>query len=115
MSAYHLQENGRVKQFNCTVKAMLSKMVNENQHDWDSQLRKALFAYRTAVHEVTKFSARNKFFSLSGKFPDICRIVKKSVNLYGIDITETMQITLYEAQSACKNMGACSPREVFKI
>jgi len=38
------------------VEAMLSKMVDENQHDWDSQLPKALFAYRTAVHEATKFT-----------------------------------------------------------
>ena len=30
-------------------------MVKENQWNWDSQLPKALFAYRTAVHESTGF------------------------------------------------------------
>jgi len=42
-SAYHPQGNSQVERFNRTVEAMLSKMVEENQHDWDSKLPKALF------------------------------------------------------------------------
>ena len=68
-SAYHPQGNGQVERFNRTVEAMLSKMVNENQHDWDSQLPKALFAYRTAVHEVTKFSPFHLTFARSPQLP----------------------------------------------
>jgi len=52
-SAYHPQGN---EQVNHIVEAMLSKMVDENQHDWYYQLLKALFAYKTAVHEATKFA-----------------------------------------------------------
>ena len=48
---------------------MLSKMVDENQHDWDSQLPKALFAYRTAVHEVTKFSPFHLTFACLPQLP----------------------------------------------
>ena len=55
-SAYHLMGNGQVERFNRTFEAMLSKMVKENQQDWDSQLPKALFAYRTSIHESTGFT-----------------------------------------------------------
>ena len=68
-SAYHPQGNGQVERFNRTVEAILSKMVDENQHDWDSQLPKALFAYRTAVHEATKFSPFHLTFARSPQLP----------------------------------------------
>ena len=55
-SAYHPMGNGQVERFNTTVEAMLSKIVKENQRDWDSQLPKALFAYRTSIHESTWFT-----------------------------------------------------------
>ena len=45
----------QVEGCNRTVQAILSKMVKENQRDWDAQLPKALFAYRTSVHESTGF------------------------------------------------------------
>ena len=49
-SPYHPQGNGQVERLNRTLEAMLSKMVKENQRDWDQHLPKALFAYRTAIH-----------------------------------------------------------------
>ena len=49
-TAYHPHGNGQVQRFNRTLESMLSKMVNENQKDWDIHLPKALFAYRTAIH-----------------------------------------------------------------
>ena len=55
-TAYHPQANGQVERFNRTLESMLSKVVNENQRDWDTHLPKALFAYRTSLHESTGFS-----------------------------------------------------------
>lgn len=55
-SAYHPQANGQVESFNRTLEAMLSKVVNENQRDWDNHLPKVLFAYRTSIHESTGFT-----------------------------------------------------------
>lgn len=55
-SAYHPQGNGQVERFNRTLEAMLSKVVADNQSDWDTHLPRVLFAYRTAIHEATRFS-----------------------------------------------------------
>ena len=55
-SAYHPQGNGQVERFNRTVEAIVAKTVQDNQRDWDSQLQKALFAYRVSIHESTGFS-----------------------------------------------------------
>ena len=48
---------------------MLSKMVKENQRDWDRHLPKALFAYRTAIHEATSYSPFHVTFGRSPTLP----------------------------------------------
>ena len=52
-NAYHPQGNAQVERFNRTLEAILSKMVQSRQQNWDYHLPKALFAYRTAIHEIT--------------------------------------------------------------
>ena len=49
-SGYHPQGNGQVK---CTLELMLSMVINDHLTDWDVHLPKVLFAYRTAIHDVT--------------------------------------------------------------
>jgi len=68
-SAYHPQGNAQVERFNRTLEAMLSKMVQSHQQTWDYHLPKALFAYRTAIHEVTQFSPYFVTFGRSPKLP----------------------------------------------
>ena len=51
-TAYHPQVNRQVERINRTFEAMLSKLVNENQKDWDLHIPKVLYAYRTALHEL---------------------------------------------------------------
>ena len=68
-SAYHLEGNGQVERFNRTVEAILAKVVDSDQHDWDSHLPKALFAYRTAIHESTNFSPYHLNFGRSPQLP----------------------------------------------
>lgn len=68
-SAYHPAGNGQVERFNRTLEAILAKTIADNQHDWDSQLPKALFAHRTAVHEATHFSPFHLMFARSPNLP----------------------------------------------
>ena len=48
---------------------MLAKTVERDQHDWDSQLPKDLFAYKTAIHESTSFSPFHLNFGRSPQLP----------------------------------------------
>ena len=68
-SAYHPQGNGQVERFNRTLKMMLSKMVKDNQCDWDIHLPRALLAYRTSLHESTGFSPFYLNFGCSPMLP----------------------------------------------
>ena len=68
-SAYHPEGNGQVERFNRTLESILAKTVDTNQDDWDSQLPKALFSYRTAVHESTGFTPFHLTFARSPQLP----------------------------------------------
>ena len=68
-TAYHPQANGQVERFNRTLEAILSKVVSENQKDWDSHIPKALFAYRTAFHESSGHSPFHVIFGRSPLLP----------------------------------------------
>jgi len=68
-SAYHPEGNGQVERFNRTVEAILAKLVDSDQNDWDLQLPKALFAYRTAIHESTNFTPYHLNFGRSPQLP----------------------------------------------
>ena len=68
-SAYHPQGNGQVERFNRTLQSILAKTVDTNQDTWDSQLPKALFAYRTAVHDTTGFTPFHLTFARSPQLP----------------------------------------------
>ena len=51
------------------VEAILAKTVKDNQRDWDLCLQKALFAYRTSLHETTGFTPFHLVFGRTSKLP----------------------------------------------
>lgn len=53
---YRPQSDGLVERLNRSLEEILSKYVCSNQKDWDEQLPWAFMAYRSSVHESTKFS-----------------------------------------------------------
>ncbi|XP_059177648.1 uncharacterized protein K02A2.6-like [Physella acuta] len=53
---YHPNSNGMVERFNGSLKHMLRKLAANEPDDWDRFLGAALFAYREAPNESTRFS-----------------------------------------------------------
>ncbi|CAC5405922.1 unnamed protein product [Mytilus coruscus] len=53
---YRPQSDGLVERLNRSLEEILSKYICSNQKDWDEQLPWAFMAYRSSVHESTKFS-----------------------------------------------------------
>lgn len=53
---YHKQANP-AERVNRTLKTMIRSYVGDNNRTWDKQLSRLGFALRTAVHEVTGYSA----------------------------------------------------------
>ena len=68
-SAYHPQCNSLVECFNRTVEAILAKMTQDNQKDWDCHLPKALFVYRSSIHESMGFTPYHLNFGRSPCLP----------------------------------------------
>ena len=52
----HPQLDGMVKTYNRTLKTQLSLFVDEHERDWDKHVPMLLMAYRTVVHNATKFT-----------------------------------------------------------
>ena len=55
-TAYRASANGRVERVHRTINDLLSKVVAENQRDWQDFLPKIVTAYNAASHETTGFS-----------------------------------------------------------
>ena len=130
-TAYHPQGNGQVERFNRTVEAMLAKMVGEHHRDWDKHLQKALFAYRTSLHDTTGYSPYLANFGRSPALPvdvmlgrvDVEENNDRTVSQYIKDVQrtlkgayDTIRINLEVAQKKRKDAydGQCAGID-FKI
>ena len=60
----HPQSNGKIERFNCTLKEILQKLMNNNPAAWEDKLGDALYAYRNAV-SVT--NGHTPFYLLYGR------------------------------------------------
>jgi len=53
---YYASCNGSIERFHRTLNSVLSKVVADNQRDWDEHVSYALAAYRMTKHSATGFS-----------------------------------------------------------
>ena len=90
----HPQSDGMVEMFNLTLKAQLSKFVDQNQRDWDEHIPLLLMAYHTAVHDTTGVTPAKvmmgRDYQLIFLLDDLqaclqIRICPKTVRSYGMD------------------------------
>ena len=65
---YHLQSDGLVERFNCTLIGMLAAIVDEHLGDRERHLRSVCIAY-TSVHPSTGFSPFFLMFGRQAKIP----------------------------------------------
>ena len=66
---YHPQTNGKTERFNRTLKEMLSRLINNDHHNWESQLAAALTAYRHSTSVVTGYTPFYLLYGRRGRLP----------------------------------------------
>ena len=66
---YIIQTNGLTERFNQTLSRCLSKMVSEDQTDWDEKLDTVLMGYRASRQASTKHSPYYMFFQQNMRLP----------------------------------------------
>ena len=95
-TAYHPQTDGQAERMVGTISKMLGKLSGLYQHDWDSYIPYALYAYRTAVHATT---GETPFFLVYGRdevSPSDARLRqwiegKTSVHSYAREVIERLR------------------------
>ena len=68
-TAYHPQANGLVERFNQTLTNSIVKYVESNHENWDAHLDQVVFAYNTAVQELTKYTPFQAMFGRMARIP----------------------------------------------
>ena len=72
-TAYKPSTNGNIERFHATMHSMLTRLVAENQRDWDDRLPTVAFAYRTSAHEVTGMTPFYMMHGREARIPaDLC-------------------------------------------
>ena len=101
ISPYHPQTNGRTERFHGFLSFVLSKHVGATQRDWDDWVPCALLAYRTCVHETTKFTP---FFLLHGRDAvlPMDTLLQPKLRYLGEDYVPTMLQRLHQAYMLAK-------------
>jgi hypothetical protein len=68
-SPYHAASNGMVERMNKTLLDMIAIFVSDNQSDWDQQLPLLTAAYRSCVHDTTKYTPNMLMFGREAYLP----------------------------------------------
>ena len=130
-TAYHPQGNGQVERFNRTAEAMIAKVIDGNQRNWDKCLPKMLFAYRSAIHDSTKFTPFTLTFGRTPTLPvdvmlgcELSEVTHSSCSHSVTELRKTMSSMFVQARAMLKQSqqhqkqnydSAASDRVVYNI
>ena len=81
-TVYHPQTNGKCERFNRTLKEMLTRLVNNDNREWENQLGPALMAYRNAVSTVTGYTPFFLLYGRQGRLPLSASFNRDSQNAF---------------------------------
>ena len=68
-SSYRPSCNGLIERFHRCLHAMLTKVMSENQKDWDEHLNFVISAYRGTVHSTSNFTPNQLLFGRENRAP----------------------------------------------
>jgi len=91
-SPYHPASNGMVERMNRTLLDMIAIFVNDNQLDWDQQLPLLTAAYRSCVHDTTKYTPNMLMFGRETYLPFHCGTGKMSIDPIPVDDNYVSQL-----------------------
>jgi len=99
-TSYHASCNGSIERFHRTLNSILSKVVADNQWDWNEHVYYALAAYQATKHSATGFSPNYLVFGweLAAPFELMFR-----------GITENVRHNVQD-QNHCKNVTTLEDR-----
>ena len=69
---FHPQSNAVIERMNETLQNMLAKCINEEQSNWSQQLPYVMIAYRSSVHESTRYTPQFLVFGQELSLPLDC-------------------------------------------
>ena len=98
-TAYRPSANGRIERVHRTMNGLLSKVVSENQRDWQDKLPMITAAYNAAQHETTSYSPYYLVYGREYRTPLDLTLTSQNTS-YGnteIDYVELLQNRLKEA------------------
>ena len=112
----HPASDGMVERFNRTLEAMLAKLVDRNQRNWDKCLPLAMLAYRSAVHESTGFSPSLMMLGREIELPaDLLLGKPPEEPVSGPDFVGKLQKDMWKVQTSSDNQKRYYDHRAHKI
>lgn len=111
-TAYRPSANGRIERVHRTLNGLLSKVVSDNQRDWQERLPMVVAAYNAARHDTTGYSPFFLMYGREYRTPlDLTLNVADATRQVEIDFVEQLQDRLREAYTAVnRHLGTSTQR-----
>ncbi|MCO5561144.1 hypothetical protein L7F22_014765 [Adiantum nelumboides] len=96
---YYPRRNGQAESNNKTIKIVMTKIVQDEPHNWDEKLQTTLWAYRTAYKVTTRITPFRMVYSTEAIVPLEFAIPNLGmVEQYDMDFNTVLKARLEELQ-----------------